>query len=89
MSEEHVELLDLLGTARHLPHAKRNQDRIGMQVMIGGRLGQTRLSPTRERADFHLGLGVDRGSQTERIRRCSFTRRRDLREDGVGLLHFF
>lgn len=88
MSEEHVELPDLLGTARHLPHAQRNQDRVGMPVVIGGRLGQTRLSPTRERADFHLGLGVDRGSQTAGISRGAFPRRRDLREEGVGFLHF-
>ena len=89
MSEEHVELLDLLGTARHLQHAQRNQDRVGMHVVIGGRFRQARLSPTREQADFHLGLGVDRDSQTERISRGSFTRRRDLREDGVGFRHFF
>ena len=78
-------------SAVHLKNAGWSKHCAGMPVMVGrtNRLVPPRLTPTRELANLHFGLGVERDAERFRVLRGSRVDVAQVVEDGVGGVDFF
>ena len=85
-AEDDVELLGI-----DFENAGRDEQRVGMHVVIEGRHGflAARDAAARKLADLHLGLGIQGNTQRFRLLGGFRVNLLQVVEDGVGLGNFF